>query len=98
MWCDCCALKTETQAKNPMSPLNKVLYFLGNKLDYATPNELEMFFRQLAELLPAPARQEAAKAAYHFHYGIRAQTKALELVGELLQDNDSPGHPKAVHN
>jgi hypothetical protein len=81
-----------------MSPLNKVLDFVGNKLDYATPNELEMFFRHLAELLPAPARQEAAKAAYHFHHGVRAQTKALELLGELLEGTDPPRHPKPVHN
>ena len=81
-----------------MSPLNTVLDFCCNKLDHATPNELEMFFRNLAEVLPAPARQEAAKAAYHFHHGVRAQTKTLELVGELWERPDPPKHPKHVHN
>jgi len=81
-----------------MTPLDTVLDFVGNKLDHATPNELEMFFRNLAELLPAPARQEAAKAAYHFHHGIRAQTRALELMGELLERADPPKHAKHAHN
>ena len=81
-----------------MSPLNTVLDFVGNKLDHATPNELEMFFRSLAEMLPAPARQEAAKAAYHFHHGVRAQTRTLELLGELLEKADSTGHAKRAHN
>ncbi len=81
-----------------MSPLDTVLDFLGNKLDHATPNELEMFFRSLAEVLPAPARQEAAKAAYHFHYGVRAQTRTLELLGELLEKADSTNQARQVHN
>lgn len=81
-----------------MTPLDTVLDFVGNKLDHATPNELEMFFRNLAEMLPAPARQEAAKAAYHFHYGVRAQTKTLELLGEYLEHTDPPSHPKPAHN
>ena len=81
-----------------MNPLETVLYFAGNKLDHATPNELEMFFRNLAELLPAPARQEAAKAAYHFHHGVRALTKTLELLGELLEQADLPSHAKPAHN
>jgi hypothetical protein len=81
-----------------MSPLNTVLDFCCNKLDHATPNELEMFFRNLAEVLPAPARQEAAKAAYHFHHGIRAQTKMLELLGEILQPSEPPRHVKPAHN
>ena len=81
-----------------MNPLNTVLDFVGNKLDHATPNELEMLFRNLAEMLPAPARQEAAKAAYHFHEGIRSQTRALELVGELLEQTDPPRPAKPVHN
>jgi hypothetical protein len=81
-----------------MTPLDTVLDFVGNKLDHATPNELEMFFRSLAEMLPAPARQEAAKAAYHFHHGVRAQTRTLELLGELLEKADSPKPAKPVHN
>ncbi len=81
-----------------MSPLDTVLDFVGNKLDHATPNELEMFFRSLAEMLPAPARQEAAKAAYHFHHGVRAQTRTLELLGELLEKAEPPRHPKHAHN
>ena len=81
-----------------MSPLNMLLDFFGNKLDQATPNELEMFFRNLAEILPAPDRQEAAKAAYHFHHGIRAQTKTLQLVAEILERTEPPKHLKHVHN
>jgi len=81
-----------------MSSLDTVLDFVGNKLDHATPNELEMFFRSLAEMLPAPARQEAAKAAYHFHHGVRAQTRTLELLGELLEKADPPSHAKPAHN
>jgi len=81
-----------------MNPLDTVLDFVGNKLDNATPNELEMFFKNLAELLPAPARQEAAKAAYHFHHGVRAQTKALALLSEYLEQADPPILPKPVHN
>jgi hypothetical protein len=57
-----------------------------------------MFFRSLAEVLPAPARQEAAKAAYHFHHGVRAQTKTVELLGEILQPPDAPGQIEHVHN
>jgi hypothetical protein len=81
-----------------MTPLDVVLNFLLNKLDHSTPNELEMFFRSLAEVLPAPARQEAAKAAYHFHHGVRAQTKTVELLGEILQPPDAPGQIEHVHN
>jgi len=81
-----------------MNPLDMVLDFVGNKLDRATPNELEMFFKNLAELLPAPARQEAAKAAYHFHHGVRAQTKTLELLGEYFGQTDPPILPKPVQN
>jgi hypothetical protein len=81
-----------------MRPLDTVLDFVGNKLDHATPNELEMFFKSLAEMLPAPARQEAAKAAYHFHHGVRAQTRALELLAELLKKTDPPRPAKQAEN
>lgn len=81
-----------------MRPLDTVLDFVCNKLDHATPNELEMFFKCLAEMLPAPARQEAAKAAYHFHHGVRAQTRALELLGEFLKKPDPPRHAKQPQN